>query len=658
MCSSDLTDADEASRKIAEFKVQMEALGGQKSTVKKSIDALGKSATTEEEKAQVAEISARYEKWAIEIEKVRAAKKAIPADQRAAIEAEGTAILTNIDRINTERATREAAARTAEETENRKASADKKATASQEQKNSALRAGLTLLTQMEKAERDWAAAQTGSSSKNYAGIQSDIASLKELKYQLENNKISVEEFRKRLSELQASFSANSNAIKGTGENMRTLSARLGSLAQKFSAWLSVSQVIMLGVRSVRRMVSATIELDDAMAQLKIVTRDTSKVYEEYLGKISQIATKIGSAVPDLVDSTTTFARLGYSLEESSALAEFTAMLQNVGDIDVSDAQDAITAIVKAFGISVDEIESIMDKLVITGNNFPISVSQIAEGMNNASSALAAAGNTFDQSVALLTAANTTIQNASKSSTGLRTIAARLRSTTTELDELGESMTEAQYGELVAALTKYNVALTDINGEFRSTYDIVADIAAIWNELSTMEQAALANAIAGVRQQSVFFSMVEQFQEASGAMEDMANSAGTLQESYATYMDSVTAHINQFKAAFQSLSQTTFSSDFLNGIIDFGTGILGVLETLMRLTDVLGGLNGVLTKTAAIIAIIKADAIRGAIFGAIAKVQGIITGLIGIFPKLISAVQIFSAMMKASASSTTDRKSVV
>ena len=42
------------------------------------------------------------------------------------------------------------------------------------------------------------------------------------------------------------------------------------------------------------------------------------------------------------------------------------------------------------------------------NNFPISVSEIAEGMKNASSALAAAGNSFDQSVALLTAANTTI----------------------------------------------------------------------------------------------------------------------------------------------------------------------------------------------------------------------------------------------------------
>ena len=97
------------------------------------------------------------------------------------------------------------------------------------------------------------------------------------------------------------------------------------------------------------------------------------------------------------------------------------------------------------------------------------------------------------------------------------------------------MTDAEYGKLVAALTKYNVTLTDANGEFRSTYDIIADIAAKWSELSSMEQAALANAIAGVRQQSVFYSLVEQFQEASGAMDEMANSAGTLQESYAVFM---------------------------------------------------------------------------------------------------------------------------
>ena len=130
------------------------------------------------------------------------------------------------------------------------------------------------------------------------------------------------------------------------------------------------------------------------------------------------------------------------------------------------------------------------------NNFPISVSQIAEGMNNASSALAAAGNSFEQSVALLTAANTVIQNSAKSSTGLRTIAARLRNTTAELDELGETMTTAKYEELVKMLTDHQVALTTVNGEYRSTYDILSDIAKQWESMTSMEQAALATQIAG------------------------------------------------------------------------------------------------------------------------------------------------------------------
>jgi hypothetical protein len=59
-----------------------------------------------------------------------------------------------------------------------------------------------------------------------------------------------------------------------------------------------------------------------------------------------------------------------NLDESSALAKYTAMLQNVGDIDVSDAQNSITSIIKAFNISTNQIESTMDKLVTTGKLLP------------------------------------------------------------------------------------------------------------------------------------------------------------------------------------------------------------------------------------------------------------------------------------------------
>lgn len=261
------------------------------------------------------------------------------------------------------------------------------------------------------------------------------------------------------------------------------------------------------------------------------------------------------------------------------------------------------------------------------NNFPISVAQIAEGMNNASSALQAAGNTFEQTVALLTAANTTVQNASKSSTAMRTIAARIRNTKTELDELGEEMTDATYEELVSALTDANVAITDVNGEFRSTYDIIADLAKIWGDLPSMEQAALAKAIAGVRQQSIFYSLVENFEEASGAMDAMAESAGALDTAYATYMDSVQAHINQFKTAFEGLSQSTFSKDFLIDFIDIGTALVSIINKIATITNQIGGLRTVLVAVLGIIATIYAQTIQSKAIAFFGNMKTSVTSLI-------------------------------
>lgn len=93
-----------------------------------------------------------------------------------------------------------------------------------------------------------------------------------------------------------------------------------------------------------------------------------------------------------------------------------------------------------------------------------------------------------------------------------------------------------------------------------------------------------------RQQAIFYSLVEQFQEASGAMDEMADSAGTLQDSYDIYMDSVTAHVNQFKAAFQSLSSTTMDAGFMKDIVDAGTDLLGILREIVQVIDSLGGLS--------------------------------------------------------------------
>ena len=278
----------------------------------------------------------------------------------------------------------------------------------EQEANAQKRVALDLLAKIAKAQQEWTKARNGSTSSEYAKLQTYSSQLNTLLSNFANHSMKRPEFIAQVRSLGDEFARTSSIIQSAGEDTKTLRDRFGALAGAFSMWFSTTRIIMMVYSNIRKMISASIELDASLTQLQIVTKENDEAMTKFGNSAADAARRIGSSITDFTSSVTTFARLGYSIGESSQLAEFTAMLQNVGDIDVAEAQEAITSIVKAFNIGTDQIESVMDKMVVSGNNFPISVSQIAEGMKNASSALAAAGNSFDQSVALLTAANTTI----------------------------------------------------------------------------------------------------------------------------------------------------------------------------------------------------------------------------------------------------------
>lgn len=284
----------------------------------------------------------------------------------------------------------------------------KKQNAIEEKANTQRRIALDLLAKITKAQQEWTKAQNGKTSNEYAQLQNYSNQLTTLLNQLANYSMPKANFIAHVKSINDEFARTSSVIRSAGEDTKSLKDRFGALTGTFSMWFSTTRIIMMVYSNIRKMISASIELDKSMTQLQIVTKENDETMTKFGNTAANTARKIGSSITDFTSSVTTFARLGYSIGESSQLAEFTAMLQNVGDIDVAEAQEAITSIVKAFNIGTDQIESVMDKMVVSGNQFPISVSEIAVGMKNASSALAAAGNSFDQSVALLTAANTTI----------------------------------------------------------------------------------------------------------------------------------------------------------------------------------------------------------------------------------------------------------
>lgn len=481
-------------------------------------------------------------------------------------------------------------------------------------KNDATRAELE--GKITKAINDYSGAQRSSNKESrdaYNNIQGLIGRLSTLSGEVSSGTKTQEQYETELESINTALRDNTNVLVRNGNATKSWSSQFKDMAKQLSQWVTPMRILMKVIQYVKKMVSASIELNDAMTQMQIVTRASDAEMAKFGETAAAAAKRIGSSITDFVSSATTYARLGYNTEESSMFAEYTAMLQNVGDIGVEDAQNAVTAIVKAYSIAPDELKRVMDEMVTIGNGFPISVAQIAEGMNNASSTLAAAGNSFEQSVALLTAANTTVQNASKAATGLRTITARLRNTKADLEELGEDMTEAKYEELVKTLTGVGVTLTDVNNNYRSTYDIMKDIADAWDKMNDERKSALVTQLAGTRQQDIFYSIINNFREAEEAYGEMVNnSTGALDTAYSTYMNSATAHINQFKAAFQELSANFIDSKLVADAADIGSFFVKALNWVTQLLNKVGGLKTLLIAIAGVIATIKIDGLKNAI----------------------------------------------
>lgn len=653
--------ATDAARKAAEFKVQMEMLSNLKTSVQKSLTALTNGNGSEEEKNRIAELTAQYEQWAVKIEEVRASKQATSGDYKAALEAEGAVIQDNIDKINLERevATKATAAQTiaaesrraAEEAAERaaeKARADEeRARGTATERNNLYKQIDDSITRIRKARQDWSAAETGKSSDEYAKLGKYIEKLQELQSELSG--LSKTQIREKLSAINSAFAKSSSAIKAAGENTKTLTGRIGNLANKFTSWLTVSQVIMKLYQAMKQMVTAVIEVDTAMTELRKVTDETESTYSKFLETAISRSKQLGATVADTVTASADFARLDYTLDEAAQLADAAIIYKNVGDgiEDITTASESIISTMKAFGIEAEGSMLIVDKFNEVGNNFAISSRGVGEALVRSASALAAGNNTLDESIALITAANSVVQDSDKVGTTLKTISMFLRAAKTEAEEAGESTegmanSVSELRDEILALTGGKVDIQINEDTFKSTYQILKEISAVWGELTDVTQANILEMIGGKRNSNVVASVITNFDTAEKVMISTAEAAGSALKENEKYLESIEGRISEFKASFQELAVTFIDSDFVKLIVELGTGLLNILNAVAKVIDTVGGLNTVLYVTVGILATIKAESIKTFLVttlpNAISKLTKSIASFVSMFAQLPSIIK--------------------
>lgn len=451
----------------------------------------------------------------------------------------------------------------------------------------------TLLGQVTANTQKWTAARSGKSSDNYSALKGQITALETLKSGLMNGTVSAEQFENSFRSIKSTVTESSAAIRAAGENTQTLGDRFGGLATKFASWLSITQVIMTAVRTAKQMVSAAVEVESAMAQIKIVTGASDSQMEAFLTKSIALAKELGQSVTDVASSIETFARLGYNMSESSNLAKYANIMANVGNTDVDTATTGITSIIKGYELDANDAEHVSDVLVKVGQEYAISAEELMAAFQRGGAALHASGTDFEKSAALFAATNASLQNAETTGTMWKTVSARIRGATTELEEMGE-----ETDGLAQGLSKYREEIKALSGvdimkdenTYKDMYDIFVQLAEVWDNMEDVSQSRVAEILGGTRNTSGIMSTITNIKDAIGAYSSAMDSAGTATEANNIYMDTTKAKVGELKAAFQELSSDFISSNFTKGAVE---GLKGIVEAIDKIVETVGSLGTIL-----------------------------------------------------------------
>jgi TP901 family phage tail tape measure protein len=232
------------------------------------------------------------------------------------------------------------------------------------------------------------------------------------------------------------------------------------------------------------------------------------------------------------------------------------------------------------------------------NKYATSAADLGTGLTNSASSLALAGNSIDETLAMITAMTEITQDASESGNALKILSMRLRGMKGELEALGEesdgleSISKIQ--TQILNLTGGKVNIFEDDGSFKSTYEIMQGISDVWTEISETDQAQLLEIIAGKQRGNSISALLTNMSQANNALNDSLESSGSAYAEQERWMESIEAKSQQLQASLQSLSTTILDSNLVKGVVDFGTTTVNILDWIIDkigvLTPLVGGVG--------------------------------------------------------------------
>lgn len=340
------------------------------------------------------------------------------------------------------------------------------------------------------------------------------------------------------------------------------------------------------INGLKQVAYTVIDINTQITELAKVSEQTSKQIYSDFDSYADIAKEVRGTISDTIAATADWSKNGYSIPDSKQLAEISQLYKNVGDgINIDEANESLISTLKGFKLEADQAEHIVDVFNEVSNNEAISSAGIGDALQRSAASFNAANTSLEQSVALVTATNSVLQDPEKVGNMWKTVSARIRGAKTELTDMGEDTdglveSTSKLQALVKGITGVDILESD-GKTFKDIYTIVSGISEKWATLSDIDRASLLESLAGKNQSNAFAAALSQPEILKKAYEEATNAEGSARRENEEYAKSVQASIDLTKAKLEELSNDLLSSDFLKGAIDAGGKLIDILDGIVK-----------------------------------------------------------------------------
>lgn len=215
----------------------------------------------------------------------------------------------------------------------------------------------------------------------------------------------------QMQDIESRFKSFNLQMQAAGKTGKSFWQEIGRGFKQIAQFAGTYGMIQRIPQEIGKMYQETVKVNSAQIELAKVSDAPTSQLTKYWDEAVISAKKYSSTISDVISNTADWSRLGYKLEDAKKLSDATTLLQKVGDnMTQESSSKGLISTLQGFRMEADQVTSIIDKINQVSNTQPIDSAGLFAGLERSASSMSAANNSLEQTIALITAANSVVQD--------------------------------------------------------------------------------------------------------------------------------------------------------------------------------------------------------------------------------------------------------